>query len=99
MLIYSLRGDTMVAQLTIKNVVLLISLLILTYGLYVPNSWRRAALVVGPLALMPFATLMVLILQYPDSIWSSATAPCRRRGWCTCCARSARRCARRTRQA
>ncbi len=61
MLLYSLRGDKMMAQLTMKNVVLLISILILTYGLYVPKSWRRAALVVGPLALLPFATLTVLI--------------------------------------
>ncbi len=52
MLIYSLRGDKMMAQLTMKNVVLLTSILILTYGLYVPKSWRRAALVVGPLALL-----------------------------------------------
>ena len=50
----------MMAQLTMKNVVLLTSILILTYGLYVPKSWRRAALVVGPLALLPFATLLVL---------------------------------------
>ena len=68
MLLYSLRGDRMMAELTMKNVVLLISILILTYGLYVPKSWRRAALVVGPLALLPFATLMVLILQYPDAM-------------------------------
>ena len=65
MLIYSLRGDKMMAQFTMKNVVLLTSILILTYGLYVPKSWRRAALVVGPLALLPFATLTVLILQIP----------------------------------
>ena len=55
MLIYSLRGDRMMAQLTMKNIVLLTAVLILTYGLYVPKSWRRAALVVGPLALLPFA--------------------------------------------
>jgi eukaryotic-like serine/threonine-protein kinase len=51
-----------------KNVVLLTSILILTYGLYVPKSWRRAALVVGPLALLPFATLVLLDLQYPDAM-------------------------------
>ena len=48
-----------------KNIVLLTSILILTYGLYVPKSWRRAALVVGPLALLPFATLLVLYLRHP----------------------------------
>ena len=68
MLVYSLRDDPMMAQLTMKNVVLLTSILILTYGLYVPKSWRRAALVVGPLALLPFATLLVLILQHPEAM-------------------------------
>jgi eukaryotic-like serine/threonine-protein kinase len=81
MLIYSVRGDKMMAQLTMKNVVLLFSILILTYGLYVPKSWRRAALVVGPLALLPFATLTVLILQYPIAMgwlwqgWQLSTTP------------------------
>ena len=47
----------MMAQLTMKNVVLLTAILILTYGLYVPKSWRRAALVVGPLALLALRDL------------------------------------------
>ena len=68
MLFYSLREDPMMAQLTMKNVVLLTSILILTYGLYVPKSWRRAALIAGPLALLPFATLLVLYLQYPEAM-------------------------------
>ena len=46
----------------------MISVLILTYGLYVPKSWRRAAIVVGPLALLPFATLAVLALQHPTAM-------------------------------
>jgi serine/threonine-protein kinase len=68
MLIYSQRDDRMMAQLTMKNVVLLTSILILTYGLYVPKSWRRAALVVVPLAVLPFATLAVLVLKHRDSM-------------------------------
>ena len=68
MLTYSLRDDRMMAQLTMKNVVFLTSILILTYALYVPKSWRRAALVVGPLALSPFAILGVLIWQFPDAM-------------------------------
>jgi eukaryotic-like serine/threonine-protein kinase len=81
MLMYSLGGDKMMAQLTMKNIVLLISILILTYGLYVPKSWRRTALVVGPLALLPFAILTVLILQYPVAMgwlwtgWQLSTTP------------------------
>jgi serine/threonine-protein kinase len=55
--------------------------LILTYGLYVPKSWRRAAVVVGPLALLPFATLAVLALRHPEAMarlgdgWFSGPAP------------------------
>ena len=68
MLVFSLRGDLMMAQLTMKNFVLLTAILILTYGLYVPKSWRRAALVVGPLALLPFATLLLLYVQHPEAM-------------------------------
>ena len=67
-LVYSVGRDVMLAQLTMKNVVLLTSVLILTYGLYVPKSWRRAALVVGPLALLPFATLLALYLRNPAAM-------------------------------
>ncbi len=64
----SVRGDPLLAQLTTKNIVLLTSILILTYALYVPKSWRRAAIVVGPLALLPFATLGVLYLRHPEAM-------------------------------
>ena len=81
MLGFSLRGDVMMAQLTMKNIVLLTSVLILTYGLYVPKSWRRAALVVGPLALLPFATLLALAVGHPHELrwlwegWSGVETP------------------------
>ncbi|WP_406698690.1 serine/threonine-protein kinase [Singulisphaera sp. Ch08] len=65
MLEFSLHDDRMMAQLTMKNIVLLTSILILTYGIYVPKSWRRTSLVVGPLALLPFAVLFLLAVQYP----------------------------------
>ena len=75
MLRFSQRGDMMTAPMVLKNVVLLTAVLILTYGLYVPKTWRRAALVVGPLALLPFATLSVLALQHPAAmawLWEGA---------------------------
>jgi tRNA A-37 threonylcarbamoyl transferase component Bud32 len=65
---FSLHAETLGAQLLFKNSVLMISVLILTYGLYVPKSWRRAAIVAGPLALLPFATLAVLALQHPKTM-------------------------------
>ena len=51
MLDFSLRDDPVRAQLVMKNRVLVTAVLILSYGIYVPKSWRRAALVVGPLAI------------------------------------------------
>jgi serine/threonine-protein kinase len=80
-LAFSLRGETMVAEMTLTSVVLLTSALILTYGLYVPKSWRRAAVVVVPLALLPFAPLPVLALRHPTAMawlgkgWGSGTPP------------------------
>jgi eukaryotic-like serine/threonine-protein kinase len=71
----SLQNDPMMAQFITKNVILLTAILIPSYGLYVPKNWRRAALVVGPLALLPFATLLVLYLRHPDAmVWLG-------RGW------------------
>jgi tRNA A-37 threonylcarbamoyl transferase component Bud32 len=64
----SLCHDPTMAQFTMKNVVLLTAILIPSYGLYVPKNWRRAAVVVGPLALLPFATLLVLYLRHPDAM-------------------------------
>jgi serine/threonine-protein kinase len=70
MLEFSQRGDKMMAQLTMKNIVLMCAVLILTYGLYVPKSWRRTAVVVGPLALLPFAVLGTLVARHPvDMAW------------------------------
>jgi serine/threonine-protein kinase len=68
MLTYSLRDDPMAAQRVMQNDVLLTSILILTSGIYVPKSWRRAALVAGPLAMLPFVTLLVLWLRHPEAM-------------------------------
>ncbi len=81
MLAYSLRGDPMLAQLTMKNVVLLDCVLILTHGLYVPKSWRRAALVGTSLAMLPFATLLLLVREEPRAMgwlgrgWNKSDTP------------------------
>jgi eukaryotic-like serine/threonine-protein kinase len=77
----SLHNDPMMAQFVVKNVVLLTAILIPSYGLYVPKNWRRAALVVGPLALLPFMTLLVLFLRHPDTMgwlgrgWRASETP------------------------
>jgi serine/threonine protein kinase len=75
MLRYSLAGDPMSAWLNMKNVVIITAILILTYGIYVPKSWRRVAIVAGTLAMLPFATLLALYLRHPEAMGWLA------RGW------------------
>ncbi len=74
MLDFSLRDDPMRAQLVMKNRVLVTAILILTYGIYVPKNWRRSAMVVGSIAVLPVATLLVLYLGHPrEMAWLERT--------------------------
>jgi serine/threonine-protein kinase len=41
-------------------------LLIFTYALFIPNTWRRAALVIGALALAPDLLVVGMVLDYPE---------------------------------
>jgi serine/threonine-protein kinase len=41
-------------------------LLIFTYGMFIPNTWRRAAWVIGSMALAPLFLLTAMILIYPQ---------------------------------
>src|SRR5262249_5692184 len=40
-------------------------LLIFTYAMFIPNTWRRAALVIGALALAPDLLVVGMMLAYP----------------------------------
>lgn len=42
------------------------SLLVFTYAIFIPNSWRRAAAILGIMAAMPVAWLAIDILCYPE---------------------------------
>ncbi|WP_165071062.1 serine/threonine-protein kinase [Paludisphaera rhizosphaerae] len=65
MLDFSLRDDPDRAQLVFNHRVLIATILIMSYGIYAPTSWRRAALVVGSIALLPFVTLVILLMRHP----------------------------------
>jgi eukaryotic-like serine/threonine-protein kinase len=65
---FSLENDLTRAQSVMKNFVLLTSILILTYGIYVPKSWQRAAIVSGILAIVPLTTILTVCLLYPDDL-------------------------------
>jgi serine/threonine-protein kinase len=41
-------------------------LLIFTYGMFIPNTWQRAALMIGALALAPVIMLGVMVLVHPE---------------------------------
>jgi serine/threonine-protein kinase len=41
-------------------------LLIFTYAMFIPNTWRRAALVIGAMALAPDLLLVSMALVYPE---------------------------------
>jgi serine/threonine-protein kinase len=41
-------------------------LLIFTYGMFIPNTWRRAAVVIGAMALAPMLLLIGMMLAYPQ---------------------------------
>ncbi|MGO9469270.1 MAG: serine/threonine-protein kinase [Isosphaeraceae bacterium] len=41
-------------------------LLIFTYGMFIPNTWRRAAIVIGSMALAPMLLLAGMTLFYPQ---------------------------------
>jgi eukaryotic-like serine/threonine-protein kinase len=64
----TLLEDHMFVQFIMKNVVLLTSVLMLTNGIYVPKSWRRAAIVAGLLATLPLASLLGAYLLHPEAV-------------------------------
>ncbi len=74
-----LDGNTMRPQLVMKNTVLYTAILIFAYGIYVPKSWRRVAVLVGPLAALPFLTWLLLYGLHPEAMgW--LTTDLQRRG-------------------
>ncbi len=42
------------------------TLVILIYGMFIPNTWKRAAAVVVPIALVPLVLRLVLRLEFPE---------------------------------
>jgi len=64
----SLADDPVTAQLVEKNAVLLCAMLILFHGIYVPKSWRRAAAVGVPLALLSLLTIAGGYLAHRDAL-------------------------------
>jgi eukaryotic-like serine/threonine-protein kinase len=60
--------DRILAEKIMKNVILLLSLLMVIDAIFVPKGWRRAAVVSGALAMLPLATLTGVYLVRPASV-------------------------------
>ncbi len=61
-----LQVDRIRAEKIMKNVILLVSLLMLVDAIYVPKGWRRAAIVSTSLAVLPMAILAGAYLLHPE---------------------------------
>ena len=60
--------DRIRAEKIVKNVVLLVSLVMLIDAIYVPKGWRRAAIVSSLLAMLPMAAVAGAYLLRPESV-------------------------------
>jgi hypothetical protein len=70
------HDDRILAEKVMKNVILLVSLLMVLDAIYVPKSWRPVAIVSSALAMLPLATLMGVYLVRPASVrWIGEPRP------------------------
>lgn len=51
---------------TVKNTLLYIFVLILTYGLFIPNTWKRTAVVVGLISILPGVAAVLMELRHSE---------------------------------
>ncbi len=66
LLLRARQDNPTLALATVKSGVLFMFATMSTYGIFIPNTWRRAALVVAPMALAPVATTLILHLLHPE---------------------------------
>jgi serine/threonine-protein kinase len=60
------EGDRVMLMATIKNTVLFIFAMIVLYGMFNPNTWRRAAAVVGVIVAATLLSPLVLRVLHPE---------------------------------
>jgi serine/threonine-protein kinase len=67
MLRYVRDDNPMFFLAAVKSSVLCTFLMILSYAIFIPNTWRRAAAVIVPMAMAPVAVPWILGLLHPES--------------------------------
>jgi serine/threonine-protein kinase len=60
------EGDRVMLMATVKNTVLFIFAMIVLYGMFIPNTWRRAAAVVGLMVATTLLSPLVLRIFHPE---------------------------------
>jgi serine/threonine-protein kinase len=65
-------GDRVMLMATVKNTVLFIFAMIVLYGMFIPNTWRRAAAVVGVMLTATVLSPLVLRILHPEVFWFAA---------------------------
>ena len=60
------EGDRIMLMATIKNTVLFVFAMIVLYGMFIPNTWRRAAIVVGGMVAATLFSPLVLRVLHPE---------------------------------
>ena len=65
-LIRSHQDDPAQLVLSIKDGIVSVVIVMMIYGMFIPNTWRRAAAVVIPMALSPVLVPLSLIWLHPD---------------------------------
>jgi hypothetical protein len=66
MLLRYVQDDATLVLAAMKGSALATLVLLTTYGIFIPTGWRRAALVVTPLALLPVAVAWLVLAAHPE---------------------------------
>ena len=68
MLLRSTQNNDTLALAAMKSSVLYMFAIMAVYGIFIPNTWRRAAVVVAPMALSPLFVNILLRMVHPEVI-------------------------------
>ena len=68
LLVHAREDNPTLALAAVKSGILFMFATMAVYGTFIPNTWRRAALVVAPMALAPLVVSLILHLLHPELI-------------------------------
>ena len=60
------EGDRVMLMATVKNSVLFVFAMIVLYGMFIPNTWRRVAGVVGVMFIVTVLSPLAIKILHPE---------------------------------